>query len=72
MSTIVEKIGRDLNLRVQQFPEDGSTIEQTMTDLAVIILSNMRPHEVDAALFMSLGHEGVAELLALRVGDSND
>ncbi len=69
---ITNKVIRDLNKRFEQSKSDGSTIEQTMTDLAVIVLSNMRPHEVDAALYMSLGHEGVAELLASRVGDSND
>ena len=69
---ITHKVGRDLNNRLDQAKTDGSSIEQVMTDLAVIVLSNMRPCEVDAALFMSLGHEGVAELLASRVGDSND
>ena len=69
---IVHKVEVMLTERLRQFPNDGTTIEQVMTDLAVIVLSNMRPCEVDTALFMSLGREGVADLLASRVGGSNN
>ena len=73
MSNIVNKVETDLKARLHQSRTDGSSIDQVLTDLAVIVLSNMRPHEVDAALFMSLGHQGVADLLSSRAtGVSND
>tara|TARA_Y100000004_G_scaffold197184_1_gene270265 strand:- start:300 stop:521 length:222 start_codon:yes stop_codon:yes gene_type:complete len=73
MSTVVHKVEADLKQRLKQSYTDGSSIDQVLTDLAVIVLSNMRPHEVDAALYMSLGHQGVADLLASRAtGVSND
>lgn len=69
---VTHKAFQDLSNRFELSKVDGSSIEQVMTDFAVIVLSNMRPCEVDAALYMSMGHEGVAQLLATRVGDSND
>lgn len=69
---IVAKVEVMLKERLDQHPADGSSIEQVMTDLAIIVLSNMRPCEVDTALFMSLGHDGVTELRASRLGVSND
>lgn len=69
---VTHKAFQDLNNRFALSKTDGSSIEQVMTDFAVIVLSNMRPCEIDAALFMSLGHEGVSQLLAARTGDSGD
>ena len=66
MSTIVQKVQMALEQRLKDGESDNSSIDQVMTDLAVIILSNMRPHEIDAALFMALGQEGVARLVALQ------
>lgn len=70
MGSIVSKVDVLLRKRLDAYPGDGSSTDQLLVDLAVIILSNMRPCEVDTALFMSLGHDGVAELLASRAGDS--
>lgn len=72
MGSIVSKVDILLRSRLQEYPGDGSTTDQLLVDLAVIILSNMRSCEVDTALFMSLGHDGVAELLASRIGDSSN
>lgn len=70
MGSVVTKVDVLLRKRLDAYPRDGSSTDQLLVDLAVIILSNMRPCEVDTALFMSLGHDGVAALLASRVGDS--
>ena len=67
MSTIVHKVQKLLEQRLKDGQDDNSTIDQLMTDLAVIILSNMRPHEIDAALYMALGQEGVSELLYMAI-----
>jgi hypothetical protein len=72
MGSMATKVGSLLRKRLDSYPSDGSTTDQLMVDLAVIVLSNMRSCEVDTALFMSLGYEGVAELLASRIGDSNE
>ena len=59
---IVNKTEALLVQRFQSHPSDGSTIDQVMTDLAVIVLSNMRPAEIEQALVFSIGHEGVSKL----------
>lgn len=70
---VTHKSFQDLSNRFELSKVDGSSIEQVMTDFAVIVLSNMRPCEIDAALFMSLGHEGVSRLIAARaVGNDPD
>ena len=66
----VHKMKSMLHARLDGWP-DGTTIDQVMTDCAVIILSNMRPQEIQAALLMSLGHDGVAQIIAEQFGDSN-
>ena len=67
MSTIIDKVSRCLKHRLELYPKDGSTIEQAMTDCAVIVLSNMRPEEIDTALFMSLGVDGVTDLITQQL-----
>jgi hypothetical protein len=67
MSSIVDKVGRCLLERLALHPKDGSTIEQAMTDCAVIVLSNMRAEEIDSALFMSLGVDGVTDLITKQL-----
>lgn len=59
---IVHKTEAMLVQRLQTHPSDGSGIDQVMTDLAVIILSNMRPAEIEQALVFSIGHDGVSKL----------
>jgi hypothetical protein len=65
----VHKVRNELHNRLDNWP-DGTTIDQAMTDCAVIVLSNMRPQEIQAALLMSLGHDGVAQIIAQQFGDS--
>ncbi len=75
MSNTVHRIQSMVNRRTSEWPQDGSSQSQCVIDCAVYVLSNMRPVEIDNALFMSLGHDGVAELIASRacgnIGDSN-
>ncbi|QDP47785.1 MAG: hypothetical protein Unbinned3138contig1001_4 [Prokaryotic dsDNA virus sp.] len=73
VSNTAHKIRDMVTQRVAEWPRDGTSQGQVVTDCAVYILSNMRPVEIDNALFMSLGHDGVAELIASRacgIGDS--
>ncbi len=65
----VHKVRTELRNRLNDWP-DGTTIDQVMTDCAVIVLSNMRQQEIQAALLMSLGHDGVAQITAQQLGDS--
>ncbi len=67
----VHKVRSELRNRLDHWP-DGTTIDQVMTDCAVIVLSNMRQQEIQAALLMSLGHDGVAQIIANQFGDSTN
>ena len=67
MSSIVDKVSRCLKHRLELHPKDGSSIEQTMTDCAVIILTHMRPEEIDTALLKSLGVDGVTDLITQQL-----
>ena len=69
MTTVIEKVKGLIDIRLGSFKEDHSTIEQAMVDCAVILMSHMRPDEIENALYMSLGHDGVAALIESRIQD---
>ena len=64
MPNTASRVKESLESRFSKHPEDGSSIEQLMTDCAVIVLSNMSFREIDSALFMSLGADGVSKLVS--------
>lgn len=68
---IVHKTEAALTQRLIRHPGDGSTIDQVMTDLAVIVISNMRMSEIETAIVFSLGAEGASELAKNLLGGSN-
>jgi len=67
MSNTAYKIRDTIVKRIDSWPKDGTSQSQVITDCAVSILSMMNKAEIDNALFMSLGHEGVAELISSRI-----
>ena len=69
MSNSVEKVNSYLQIKLGDFRNGGITQEQCLTDFAVILMSNMRLPEIENALYMSLGVEGVAELISKRFQD---
>ena len=69
MTTVIDKVKNLIDIRLGSFKEDHSTIDQAMVDCAVILMSHMRPDEIENALYMSLGHEGVADLVRSRIND---
>ena len=68
---IIHKTEAELTKRLIRHPGDGSTIDQVMTDLAVIVISNMRPSEIETAIIFSLGADGASELAHNLLGGSN-
>lgn len=84
MTTVIDKVKNLIDIRLGSYKTDHSTIDQAMIDCAVILMSHMRPEEIETALYMSLGNAGVNDLLQLRLqsllksrlmalaGDEND
>jgi hypothetical protein len=64
MSNVIEKVNSCLATKMEDFRRGNCTIEQCLTDMSVVIMSNMRLPEIENALYMSLGVEGVAGLIA--------
>lgn len=70
MATILTKLERELQGRLMHAAIDGSTTDQVMVDLAVIILSKMRSGEIEKALLAARNIESVDAFLGSRVSPS--
>lgn len=70
MSSILTKLERELQSRLMHAALDRSTTDQVMVDLAVIILSEMRPAEIEKALLAARNIESVEAFLGSRVSPS--
>ena len=60
----LDHIQNATNRSVQSFEDHKSTGSQAVLDIAVVVLSFMTREEIETAMYMSMGSDGVAELVA--------